>query len=102
MFLNTHFTLAFIGSGPYSTQLTTLMQMTGLTANLSSNVKTVFAPQKSHPSILENNFRKKKKNNQNVCNVFQRIVADPPEVVAVQSPVHASLGWGVNISCDVW
>lgn len=26
----------------------------------------------------------------------------PPEVVAVQSPVHASLGWGVNISCDVW
>ena len=61
MFLNTHFTLAFIGSGPYSTQLTTLMQMTGLTANLSSNVKTVFAPQKSHPSILETNFRKKKK-----------------------------------------
>lgn len=26
----------------------------------------------------------------------------PPEVNAVRTPVHASVGWGVNISCDVW
>lgn len=26
----------------------------------------------------------------------------PPEVTAVHRTVHASVGWGVNISCDVW
>jgi len=26
----------------------------------------------------------------------------PPEVTAVEKTVHASVGWGVNISCDVW
>ena len=34
--------------------------------------------------------------------MFAIFASDPPEVVAVQTPVHASLGWGVNISCDVW
>ena len=27
---------------------------------------------------------------------------DPPEVKAVKKTVHASVGWGVNISCEVW
>ena len=27
---------------------------------------------------------------------------DPPEVTALHRTVHASVGWGVNISCDVW
>ena len=29
-------------------------------------------------------------------------ISDPPEVKAVEKSVHASVGWGVNISCDVW
>ena len=30
------------------------------------------------------------------------LLKDPPEVKAVEKSVHASIGWGVNISCDVW
>ena len=30
------------------------------------------------------------------------LISDPPEVTAVHKTVHASVGWGVNISCDVW
>ena len=42
IFLNTHFTFAFIVYGPYSTQLTTLMQMTGLTAEFARECEKYF------------------------------------------------------------
>ena len=28
--------------------------------------------------------------------------SDPPEVKTLKKTVHASVGWGLNISCDVW
>ena len=62
IFLNTHSTFAFIVYGPYTTQLTTLMQMTGLTSKFARECEKYFygkankvflregQRQKSHPS----------------------------------------------------